>query len=80
MGGVQGAGGAGAVRVHHLVGGVQGGARRGQQGCGLFWVVLEGCEHLCGVDARDRGQLGLCALEVGEFLGEALAGLANALG
>ena len=53
--GVQGAGRAGAVRVHHLIGGVEGGARRGQQGSRLLRVVLEGGEHLRGVDARDRG-------------------------
>ena len=80
MCGVQGAGRAGAVRVHHLIGGVEGGARRGQQGSRLLRVVLEGGEHLRGVDARDRGQLGLCALEVGELLGQALTCLADPLG
>ena len=78
--GVEGAGRAGAVRVHHLVGGIEGGARRGQQGGRLLGVVLEGGKHLRGVDASDGGQLGLCALEVGEFLREALACLADAFG
>ena len=78
--GVQGAGRPGAVRVHHFVGGVEGGARRGQQGGRLLGVVLEGGKHLRGVDARDRRQLGLRALEVGEFLREALACLADPLG
>ena len=43
-------------------------------------IVLEGSEHGCGVEARDARQLFLRALQVSEFLDEALAGIGDLRG
>ena len=64
-----------SVRLGRGVGCVQGGASRGEQRRGLLGIVLEGGEHLSGVDAGDALQLSLGSLQVAQFLGEAFARL-----
>ena len=72
--GVRTVGGGGRLR------GIECGARRGEEGRGLLGVVLEGGEHLRRVERRNAGQLGLCALQIRQFLREAFAGLGDSLG
>ena len=43
-------------------------------------IVLEGSEHRIGIEARDARQLFLRALQVSEFLDEALAGIGDLRG
>ena len=48
-----------------------------KQRCRAFWIVLEGSEHGIGIEARDARQLFLRALQVSEFLDEALTGIGD---
>ena len=80
QGGVEGARGMRAVGGRGSLRGIERGARRGEESRGLLGVVLEGGEHLRRVERRDAGQLGLRALQIGQFLREALACFGDSLG
>jgi hypothetical protein len=68
----------GAVAVHLPLRSRDSGFSGCQERQGLLGVVLQGSEHLGGVDAADRDQLGGRPLQVAALLGEALGGLADA--
>ena len=78
VGGVKRAFREGAISVDRLLRRFDGGRRRLQECTGLLGIVLEGGEHLGGIDARDGGEFGGCPIQIAALFDEAFAGLGDA--
>ena len=77
LSGIQRRGSAGGIGVEMRLGRLQRCTSGLEQRSGALRIVLEGSEHGTGIETRDARQLFLRALQVSEFLDEALTGIGD---